>query len=489
MSRYVTVDIGAESGRVIVITIRDGQVAIEEVCRFPNRPVQVGQSLYWDVLNIWENIRNGLLKVRSDYGADIASLAIDTWGIDYALLDRAGNLVSNPHTYRDPRTTGMLDIALERVSRWEIYQKSGGIQFMTINTLYQLLAMVEQKDPALESAQTFLMIPDLFNYWLTGQKVCEFTDATSTQFYNSEDGTWAYEVLDKMRIPKHLFPEIIMPGTRMGKLLPWVAKEVGLREIEVIACAAHDTASAIVAVPTESEQFAWLSSGTWSLLGGVTRKPIITAEALEYNFSSYGGAGGLFLPWKNIMGLWLLQECKRSWARQGQGISYESLSDLARKAQPFYAVIDPDDPSFLAPSDMPEQIQLYCAKHHQPVPEEIGQIVRIILESLALRYRWTFEKLAKLQGRNFESLHIVGGGSQNRFLCQLASDAVGVPVFAGPVEATAIGNAAVQAVATGELDTLEEARRVIRQSFDVQIYEPGVRDQWDEAYQQFETLL
>ena len=485
MAKYLSVDLGAESGRVVAATLSGDRLALEEVYRFANGAVQVGASLYWDVLHLWDEIRKGLRKAQSDYGSALRSLAVDTWGIDYALLNRAGDLVGNPHCYRDRRTAGMMERAFERVPRWEIYQHSGGIQFLSINTLYQLLAMVEHQDPALDAAETFLMIPDLFHYWLTGRKACEFTDATSTQFYRAATGGWSTGLLARLGIPTHLFPEVVMPGTNLGPLLPGVAEETGLGALPVIAPAAHDTASAIVAVPAESEHFAWLSSGTWSLLGGISAEPIVTPEALEANFSSYGGPGGRYLPWKNIMGLWLVQECRRAWARAGDELSYDELTGLAAAARPFVAIVDPDDPSLLAPKDMPEAIAAFCRQHGQPVPDTRGEMVRSVLESLALSYRWTLEKLAQLQSRRFDVLHVVGGGSRNRLLCQFTADACGVPVVAGPVEATAIGNAALQAVAMGDLGSLEEARQIIRRSFDVVLYEPKDRAAWDAAYERF----
>lgn len=489
MAQYIAVDLGAESGRIMVATLDRGRLSLAEASRFPNGPVQVGDSLYWDVLYLWRQIKDGLRQVRVEKGRSLRSLAVDSWGIDYALLNRAGELSGNPRCYRDPRTTGMMERALARVPRWEIYQQSGGIQFLSINTLYQLLAMVEHQDPALETAETFLMIPDLFHAWLTGRRVCEFTDATSTQLYRAGTGGWSLDLLRQLGIPTHIFPEVVQPGTVLGPLLPGVAGETGLGDLPVVAPAAHDTASAIVAVPADSAQFAWLSSGTWSLLGGISPEPIVTPEALEYNFSSYGGPGGMYLPWKNIMGLWLVQECRRAWGREGTELPYDILAAMAAEAHPFVAVLDPDDPAFLAPPHMPEAIAAYCRQHDEPVPADRGEMVRSLLESLALRYRWTLDRLGRLQGRTFDELYIVGGGSRNRLLCQFTADAIGLPVIAGPVEATAIGNAVLQAVALGDLGSLHEAREVVRRSFDVEVYEPGPRAAWDAAYQRFEQRL
>jgi len=490
MSKYISVDLGAESGRVIVATVDDEHLELDEVHRFATGAVQVGDSLYWDVLHLWHQIKLGLRKAATEYGPDIRSLAVDTWGIDCALLDRQGKLVGNPHSHRDPRTTGVMEAALEKVGRWEIYRQSGGIQFMSINTLYQLYSMVLGDDPALELAQTFLMMPDLFNYWLTGERVCEFTDATSTQFYDRCQGGWANSLLQQLGIPAHIFPDVVLPGTQLGALLPVVAEETGLGRLPVVAVASHDTASAVVAVPARADRgnWAWLSSGTWSLLGGISAEPIVTEQALEYNFSSYGGPGGMYLPWKNIMGLWLVQECRRSWEKAGQSFSYGELTDLALRAEPFFAVLDPDDPTFLAPRDMPAAVISYCQRTRQRVPDSHGQVVRIILESLALRYRRTLERLARLQNVRMDALHVVGGGSRNELLCQLTADALGLPVISGPVEATAIGNAVLQAVSVGDLGSLEEARSLVAAACDVVVYDPGDRSGWDEAYERFAAL-
>jgi rhamnulokinase len=491
MAKYISIDLGAESGRIIVASLTGERLDLEEVYRFPNRVVQLGNSLYWDVLQLWQEIKIGLRKAAALHRGEIRSLAVDTWGIDFALLDRRGNLAGNPHAYRDARTTGMMEAAVEKVGRWEIYRQSGGIQFMSINTLYQLYAMVQTGDPALEIADTLLMIPDLFGYWLTGELKCEFTDATSTQFYDGQARSWSRPLLDALGIPTHILPEVILPGTRLGTLLPALAEESGLGQLPVIAVAGHDTASAVVAVPAveEGENWAWLSSGTWSLLGGISTEPLVTEQALRFNFSSYGGPGGLYLPWKNIMGLWLVQECRRSWDRQGHSYSYDELIAMARGARPFAAVIDPDDASFLAPADMPQAIAQYCRRTGQTPPHEHGETVRCVLESLALRYRWVLERLALLQGRRFGALHIVGGGSRNELLCQFSADSLDLPVTAGPVEATSIGNAALQAVAMGDLGSLAEARGLVRSACEVQLYRPGDRRDWDEAYGRFQGLV
>ena len=489
MGKYIAIDIGAESGRVIIGTLTDGKISLEEVHRFANGPVQVMGHLHWDALHLFSEIKRGLAAIAQKHGDEFVSMGIDTWAIDYGLLDADGQLLGNPFAYRDVRTEGMMEYAFERISQRDIFEHSGGIQFLSINTLYQLAAMVSTNSPQLSIAHDFLLMPDLLHYWLTGVKACEYTNATTTQFYNSVTGDWSDAILEALDIPRHIFPQVIHPGAVLGPILPEVAEEVGFDTLTVVAPATHDTASAVVAVPAENDDFVWLSSGTWSLLGGVSNKAIVSEEAREYNISSYGGAGGMVLPWKNIMGLWLVQECRRLWAKQGDDYSYEQLTRMAGEARPLVAIIDPDHPAFLAPADMPEAIRAYCRDTGQPAPETRGEIIRTALEGLALRYRWVIEKLEILLARKSETLHIVGGGSQNKLLNQFAADATRLPVVAGPVEATALGNIAVQAVTSGELASLDEARRMIRNSCDVAVFSPGDSGPWDEAYERFLHLV
>ena len=489
MGKYIAVDIGAESGRVIIGTLAEGKITLEEAHRFANGPVQVRGHLYWDVLHLFGEIKHGLALVAQKYGTDFVSVGVDTWAIDYGMLDAEDELLGNPFAYRDSRTQGVMERIAHNIPHQEIFEQSGGIQFLSINTLYQLASMVAAKSPQLRMAQQFLMIPDLLHFWLTGVKACEYTNATTTQFYNSARGEWSASILDAVGIPKHIFPEVIHPGTLLGPLLPDVAQEVGLNALKVVVPATHDTASAVVAVPAGSDNIAWLSSGTWSLLGGIHDRAIISEEALEFNISSYGGAGGTVLPWKNIMGLWLVQECRRIWTKQGDDYSYAEITQMAAEARPFVAVIDPDHPDFLAPDSMPETISAYCIKTGQAAPKTRGEIVRTALEGLALRYRWVVERLDILLSQTTETLHIVGGGAQNELLNQFAADATGLSVLAGPVEATATGNVAVQAIASGELASLNDARRLARASFEIIAFTPGERTQWDEAYQTFLKLV
>ncbi len=489
MARFLAVDLGAESGRVIAAEVQDNGIHLDECYRFATGPVRVSGTLRWDALGLFREIKAGLRKARQKYGTGFVSIGVDTWGIDFALLDRSGDLVSNPFCYRDGRTEGVMERALAVVPRQDIFEESGGIQFLSINSLYQLYAMVLAGSQQLEIADRLLMMPDLFNYWLTGLKTNEFTDATTTQFYDSQRGEWAIDLLQRLGIPEHLLGEVIQPGTEIGDLLAEVQEDTGLPALPVVAPATHDTASAVVAVPAEGERFAWLSSGTWSLPGAVSSRPLVSAEALQYNISSYGGAGGDCLPWKNVMGLWLVQECRRVWARDGDELTYDQLTRMAAEAPAFRAVIDPDDAAFLAPDNMPQAIEVYCRRSGQAVPETKGEIIRTALEGLALKYRWVYERLQRLLGERFEVVHVVGGGSKNSLLCQFTADALHRPVVAGPVEATALGNVAVQAVSSGVLGSLEDARLLIRQSADVTTYAPGSGDRWDEASARFEKLV
>jgi rhamnulokinase len=485
---FLAVDLGAESGRAVLGRFDGEQVTLEEVHRFPNVPVRLPDGLHWDVLRIAKEVKDGIAKATRN-GRRIESVAVDAWGVDFALLDREGCLVSNPYHYRDPRTEGMDERAFDRMPKEEIYGTTG-IQFLPINTLYQLLAM--EGSPLLQAAQSLLLIPDLVSYWLTGEKACEFTATSTTQLCDARSGGWAHGLLEKMRFPGHVFGEIIPPGTQLGPLLPEVAEETGAKEgLPVTAVASHDTASAVVAVPAEGENFAYISSGTWSLVGVELPKPAITLEGMHANFTNEGGFGATTRFLKNVMGLWLLQECRRTWAREGHEYSYEELTRLAQAVPDAGSLVDPDHPTFLPPGDMPGRIRRFCRETHQSPPEEPGEVVRCVLESLALKYRWVLERSEEITGRRAGVIHVVGGGVQNTLLCQLTADATRRPVRAGPVEATALGNLMVQAYARGYLGSLEEIRAAVRgSSVGVHDYQPtGSADEWDEAHERLRRVM
>jgi rhamnulokinase len=382
----------------------------------------------------------------------------------------------------------MVEEACRRLPREQIFDLTG-IQFMQLNTLYQLFAMAEQPAPALQIAETFLTTPDLLNYWLCGRKACEFTMATTTQCYNPRERAWSKPLLTALGIPTHIFPEVVQPGTVLGAVRPEIAEELGCGPVPVIAPACHDTGSAVAAVPAANQHFAWLSSGTWSIMGAEASDPIVNAQSLKYNLTNEGGINGTWRFSKNIMGLWLVQECRRTWARAGEELSYAEITQLAAEAEPFRSIIDVDAANFFQPGDMPARIQKYCAHTHQLVPETKGAIVRCALESLALKYRWVLECLEELLGYRLAPIHIIGGGTQNRLLNQLTADATHRSVIAGPSEATAIGNVLMQAVALGHLHSLEEARAVVRQSFNPETYEPQTSERWDAAYEQLLNIM
>lgn len=477
---YLALDLGAESGRAIIGNLSAGKLTLAETHRFANQPVQLASGLHWDVDSLWREIKRGI--TLSSQRTRLDSLGIDTWGVDFALLDEAGNLLSLPYHYRNSRTDHILDKAFQRVPREEIFSQTG-IQFLQFNSLYQLLAMILTGDPTLAKAHTFLTIPDLFNHWLSGSRVCEFTNATTTQCFNPLTRTWAVPLLEAMGIPSDIFPPVCDPGTLLGNLLPSVAQETGAGSIPVIAPACHDTGSAVAAVPAENDDFAWLSSGTWSIMGVEVRQPNVTPAALACNFTNEGGVFGTWRLSKNIMGLWLVQQCKRLW-----GLSYDELTQLAAQARPFLAVIDPDSSRFLHPADMPESICVFCRDSGQSVPQTRGEIVRVALESLALKYRLTLQHLEELSGKRFNPIHIIGGGTKNRLLNQFTADCTRRTVVTGPVEATATGNILLQAISLGHLNSLADARAVVRRSFSVETYHPTNSAGWDEAFAKLISL-
>ena len=478
---YLALDLGASGGRAIIGRFDGERLALEEAHRFANGPITLprpgGASLHWDVLDLFAQIKLGVAKAAA---GGLVSLGLDTWGVDFALLDDRGELLGNPYHYRDGRTDGMMDEAFRRVPRPEIFA-STGIQFMQINTLYQLLAMAVQGSPALPAARTLLMMPDLFNYWLTGQQLSERTNASTGQCLNPFSGDWAFPLLERLGLPARIFPKVIPPGTVLGNLLPAVAEETGARGISVVAPGCHDTASAVAAVPAESDDYAYLSSGTWSLMGVESAGPVVSEQSLGFNVTNEVGVCSTICLLKNITGLWIIQECRRAWMQEGARLSWDEIVQLAEAAPTFTAVIDVDERDFAAPGDMPQRIRACCARTGQPVPQDRGTIARIVFESLALKYRRTLEILEVLVGKRIAVLHIIGGGTQNRLLSQLAADAIDRPVVAGPIEATAAGNILMQMLATGAIASLAEGRAVIRHSFNLEVFEPHHSATWDEA--------
>lgn len=487
-TNIIAIDLGAESGRVILGTISDLKLEIRELHRFSNIPVRLNDGIHWDILRLWNDILDGLTIAGKQANGKLSCLGLDTWGVDYGLLDKKGSLIMNPFHYRDSRTDGMLDLAFSKMSKKKIFFDTG-IQFMQLNTLYQLLSMVQVGSPVLEIADTFLTMPDLFNYWFTGEKVSEFSIATTTQCYNPNTHDWAGTVLAAMNIPHHLFPPIVHPGKDLGVINNWVSERVGYSDIKVIAPACHDTGSAVAAVPSKDDNYAWISSGTWSIMGINLNEPVINEQSLEYNFTNEGGVGNTFRFSKNIMGLWLIQECRRTWQSQGKDYSYTQLTELASNAPEQNSIIDVDYVDFLKPGDMPKRIRKYLLESNQVIPEDDGSITRVILESIALKYRWVLDKLEHQTGKKIDTIHMIGGGIQNILLNQLTADATNRKIVAGPIEATAIGNILTQAISLGLYKSFDEAREVIHHSFTPTVYLPAYNANWDEKYEKLMELL
>ena len=483
---FLAIDLGAESGRAILGRL-DDHLTLEEIHRFSNGPVRVGRQIHWDVLRLWTEIQNGLRIAAESAGDSLAGMGLDTWGVDYGLLDASDQLIGNPFHYRDARTDGMVEAACQIVPREEIYNQTG-IQFMQLNTLFQLFAMRQENSPALQYAATLLTMPDLFNFWLTGRKANEFTISTTTQCYNPREKRWASDLLAALDIPSHIFQQIVQPGVVLEQLRVSVAEDASCKRIPVVAVGSHDTASAVAAIPAEGRDFIYISSGTWSLIGIESDEPIINANSLKYNLTNEGGVCDTIRFLKNIMGMWLLQESRRQWARSGKSYSYDELTNLAADAPAFRSFIFVDDHRFLAPGEMVDRIQAFCRETEQPIPQTPAEVVRCILESLAFEYRWGTEKLRELSGKALPTIHIIGGGSRNRLINQFTADATGCEVIAGPVEATAIGNMLLQAFALNQLSSLQEGRALVRHSFDVTFYEPKNHPAWDEIYSRYLSL-
>ena len=477
---YLAFDFGAESGRAVLAHLQSGILTTEEVHRFPNEPVEYGGSLHWDAPRLWSEVRKALACVEP---LELAGIGVDAWGVDYALLGERGELLENPYHYRDRRTEGVMEEVFQRVPREEIYRATG-IQFMPINTLYQLFAAHRDTPGLLAAAKQLVTIPDLFHFWLSGNAACEFTIATTTQLVDPVRRSWATDLMQRVGLRADLPAAIVEPGTIIGTLLPDIASG-SLAGTSVIVPASHDTGSAVAAV-TARDGTAFLSSGTWSLIGTELDAPIVTSQALKMNFTNEGGVNGTTRLLKNVMGLWMLQGCRNSWSARGQNSDYGELVELASREPAFSHFVDPDDESFLRAADMPGAIDEFCRKTHQPSPPSPGAYVRCVLESLALKYRLVLRSLEQLCGKPIEQIRVIGGGSKNRLLNQFTADATGKRVIAGPAEATALGNIAVQILATGEAASLGEVRALVDRSFPTEVFEPVETDQWERHTERFE---
>ncbi|MGA2035413.1 MAG: rhamnulokinase family protein [Thermoguttaceae bacterium] len=490
---YVAVDMGASSGRHVVGQFDGQQLRLQEVYRFENGPVDLAGSLYWDLPALWSHVRRGLsAAAAAGDRQSIVSVGVDTWGVDFGLLARGDQLLGNPLHYRDSRTNGMMEKAFAIVSRPEVFRHTG-LQFMQFNTLYQLLAMKLAHSPLLEAAETLLLMPDLMHWLLTGVKSNEMTNASTTQFFDPVRGDWSCELLERFDLPTRILGPIVPPGTRLGPLRTAVAAEAGLTA-QVVLPGTHDTASAVMAVPAHSRpgvrpDWCYISLGTWALMGIESPRPVVNDKVLQLNFTNEGGVGNTTRLLKNISGLWLVQECRRAWNQAGRDWGWEDLNRLTASAAPLVSFINPDAAEFLAPDNMPEAIRGFCRRTGQAVPGDEGAVLRCASDSLAMKFRHVLAMCEELAGGRIETVHVVGGGTKNRLLCQAAADACGRRVLAGPVEATAIGNLMVQAIADGSVASIAEARDVIRASFEVQQYLPQNMAAWDDAYARFQKVL
>ncbi|HNS20664.1 MAG TPA: rhamnulokinase family protein [Sedimentisphaerales bacterium] len=484
---YIAVDLGAESGRVMLGRVAKGRLELEPVHRFANGPVQQDDSLRWDFDRLLSDIKTGIGLAAKKAGGKIQGIGVDTWGVDFGLLGKDGKLLEKPYHYRDSRTNGMMDKAFAKMPKRQVYENTG-IQFMQLNSLYQLLAMRLANSPTLAKTERLLFMADLFSYFLCGKAIGEYTMASTSQMMDMKTGQWSKAIFKELSLPLEIMPPITKPGTVVGTLTAEVAREIGCAQIPLIAIGSHDTASAVLGVPGSGDRWAYLSSGTWSLMGVELPKAIVNDKTFAYEFTNEGGVENTIRLLKNIMGLWLVQECKRQWQRDGQDLSYGELTRMAAQAKPFFGYVNCDNSDFLAPGDMPSRINQCLAETGQQPTQDKGQMVRLVLESLALKYRSVLGAIEDITGKSIDVLHIVGGGIQNELLCQFTADAIGRKVVTGPIEATASGNVLMQAKAVGQLKSIDEARQVVRNSFEMKEYKPQNRDLWDRQYKTFVRL-
>ena len=482
MKRVLAFDFGASSGRAMIGTYEGGKLELKEIHRFSNDPVNLNGTLYWDILRLFFEIKQGITKAVNDGGFD--AIGIDTWGVDFGLLDERGNLIDNPVHYRDERTDGMMEEVFSIVPKDEIYRITGN-QIMRINTLYQLYYVSKYCPELLARAKHMLFIPDLFAYFLTGSIMAEYTIASTSQMLDAEKSDWAYDMLEKLGIPTRILPEIKDSGTIYGLLRADIAEELGCKQVPVVAVCTHDTGSAVVSVPSVEDDFCYVSSGTWSLFGTEIEKPLVNERSAAFNITNEGSYARKIRLLKNIMGLWLIQESRRQWRREGTEVSFADIEREALKVRPFQSFIDPDYPAFELPGNLPKHVQEYCRNTNQPIPQGIGEIAMVIYQSLAMKYRYVLDMLKELNGTEYGILHLVGGGGKDGLLSQMASNACNIKVIAGPAEATALGNVGVQMMALGEISDLKALRGIILSSADSKTYLPEHDQSWEDAYTRF----
>ena len=480
--RVLAFDFGASSGRAMIGTYAGDRLELREIHRFSNDPVSVGGTLYWDVLRLYFEIKQGINKAVLDGGFD--AIGIDTWGVDFGLLDAKGNLLANPVHYRDLRTEGMIEAVDAVIPRKELYRRTG-TQAVRLNSIYQLRYLADREPDLLGRTDKLLFMPDLFAYFLTGVKRAEYTISSTTGLLSAENKDWDFELIEKLGIPKRIFPEIIDAGTPYGTLSAELCEELGAKPVPVIAVCTHDTASAVAAVPSLKEDFLYVSCGTWSLFGTECAQPVVTEQSQSYNVTNEGGYGRNVRLLKNIMGLWLIQESRRQWIREGTNVSFADIEREALSAEPFRCFVDPDYAAFETPGNLPKRIAEYCEKTGQYVPKTLGETARCIYQSLAMKYRYVCDIMRSLTGKKYETLHLVGGGGKDGLLCRMAASSCGIEVLAGPTEATALGNVGVQFMALGEIDGLKGLRKVILNGFEGKRYAPEQAAEWDRAYAEF----
>ena len=486
--RVLAFDFGASSGRAMLGVFDGERIKLSEIHRFSNDPVSLGGTLYWDTLRLFHEIKQGLIKAKLAGGFD--SIGINTWGVDFGLLDSDGVLLESGVNYRDKRTAGMVDKASELIPLSKLYRKTGN-QIMEINTAFQLLSLKENRQPLLDRAETMLLTPDLFNYFLTGEIKTEYSIASTTQLVDPKTKDWNRDVINALGLPQRLFGEIVPSGTKIGELSDDLCEELGLPKVPVVAVCGHDTQDAVVAVPTQEKDFIFVSCGTWSLFGTETNEPIVSDKAYELNLTNEGGYGGTNNVLKNIIGLWLIQESRRQWQREGKDYSFADLEKLALESEPFKCFVDPDYPTLTPPGNLPKRIQKFCEETGQYVPQTVGEIVRCIYESLSLKYRYAFDQIRELTGKDYKVINIVGGGTKDGLLCQMTANSCNIRVLAGPVEATVFGNIAVQLMSDGTISSTKEAREIIAKSDNVKSFEPDEKavKAFDEAYSDFKKII
>lgn len=486
--KFLAYDFGAESGRAILGTFDGKKISLEEIHRFLNKQITDSGHIHWDVSYLFDELKRGLTAAAQKGHTDLSGLGIDTWGVDFGLVGKDNQILENPYAYRDRRAEGMMEKAFRLIPREKMYSQTG-IQFMQFNSVFQLLSVFESKSSLLDKIETLLFMPDLFNFLLTGQKYSEYTIASTSQLLNARKRDWEPDIFEKLGLPIHIMAPIIQPGTLIGQILPEIARETGILSVDVIVPACHDTASAVAAVPAQSDNWAYLSSGTWSCLGVEVEEPIINEDSMLNNFTNEGGVGGKIRFLRNTMGLWLIQRCMKKWEQEGESLNYDEITSFALDSQEFRSIINPDDHTFLNPADMPAAIAEFCKKTGQPVPEKKGEYVRCILESLALKYRFLIGKINAMCPESVEVLHIVGGGSQNEILNQFSANATGLTVIAGPAEATAVGNIVIQAIAKRMLDGVEDGRKAVARSFPLRSYKPDDQNKWNAVYEDVKGMF